>query len=116
MDCRDVRNAVMRKKKLKLVLLIVLLLGTSGFAWDVSRQADRQLTARVYVGCVHVYQTVGRPLLKGWVACRFRPTCSDYSIAAVQKHGILHGLSLTFKRLRSCQNSVPMGTVDNVPD
>ncbi|HXD34657.1 MAG TPA: membrane protein insertion efficiency factor YidD [Pyrinomonadaceae bacterium] len=106
----------MRKRKLKLVLLLVLLLGTSGFAWDVSRQPDRQLTARAYVGCVHVYQAVGRPLLKGWVACRFRPTCSDYSIAAVQRHGIIHGLALTFRRLRSCQNSVPMGTVDNVPD
>jgi putative membrane protein insertion efficiency factor len=106
----------MRRRKLKLILLVALVLSVSGFAWDVNRQADCQLTARAYVGCVHVYQAVGRPLLKGLVACRFRPTCSDYSIAAVQKHGILHGLSLTFKRLRSCTNSVPMGTIDKVPE
>ena len=106
----------MRRKKLKLILVLALALGTLGFGWDVSRQADKQLTARVYVGCVHVYQVVGRPMMKGIVACRFRPTCSDYSIAAVQHHGILKGLALTYRRIRSCTNSVPMGTIDKVPE
>ena len=104
------------RRRLILVLLLVTVLGVSGFTWDVSRQPDKQLSARAYVGCVHVYQLVGRPLLKGWVACRFRPTCSDYSIAAVQRHGTIRGLALTFKRLRSCTSEVKMGTVDNVPE
>jgi putative membrane protein insertion efficiency factor len=106
----------MRKKRLKLFLLIALSLGSLGFAFDLSRAPDKQLTAQVYIGTVHVYQVVGRPLLKGWVACRFRPTCSDYSIAAVQRHGTFRGLVLTFKRLRSCTNAVKMGTIDNVPN
>jgi len=106
----------MRKKKLKLILLLVLSLTGLGFVCDVSRRPDQQMTARAYVGCVHVYQAIGRPLLKGRVACRFRPTCSDYSIAAVQHHGIVRGLGLTYRRLRSCTNSVPMGTIDKVPD
>lgn len=106
----------MLSKKLRLILLLVVFLGASGFTWDLSRQPGHQVTGRVYVGCIHVYQAVGRPLLKGWVACRFRPTCSDYSIEAVERHGTIHGLALTYKRLRSCTNEVKMGTVDKVPE
>lgn len=105
----------MRNQRLRRILLLAALVAGLGFAWDVSRQPDRQLTARVYIGSVHVYQAVGRPLLKGRVACRYRPTCSDYSIGAVQQHGTLRGLVLTYKRIRSCTNEVPMGTVDLVP-
>ena len=103
----------MRKKKL--LILAVVLIACVGFAWDVSRQPEKQLTARVYIGSVHVYQAVGRPMLKGRVACRYRPTCSDYSIEAVQRHGTLRGLALTYQRIKSCTNDVPMGTVDIVP-
>lgn len=105
----------MRKTKLRLILLTTVLVAGLGFAWDVSRLPERQLTARVYISTVHVYQAVGRPLLKGKVACRYRPTCSDYSIEAVQRHGITRGLVLTYKRIRSCTNTVPPGTVDPVP-
>lgn len=106
----------MRNKKLKLILILALSLGGFGFAFDLSRAPESQLSAHAYIGCVHVYQAVGRPLLKGWVACRFRPTCSDYSIQAVQRHGIIRGLDLTYKRLRSCTNDVKMGTIDQVPN
>jgi len=104
----------MRKKKL-IILLAVVLTACVGFAWDVSRPPEKQLTARVYIGSVHVYQAVGRPMLKGRVACRYRPTCSDYSIEAVQRHGTLRGLALTYQRIKSCTNDVPMGTIDVVP-
>lgn len=106
----------MRRKKLKLILLLVLSLSGLGFVCDAARTPDKQLTAHAYVGCVHVYQAVGRPLLKGYVTCRFRPTCSDYSIAAVERHGIVRGLGMTYRRIRSCTNEVPMGTIDKVPD
>jgi hypothetical protein len=35
-------------------------------------------------------------------ACRFQPTCSQYSIEALKKHGALKGGWLTFKRIVSC--------------
>lgn len=35
-------------------------------------------------------------------ACRFTPTCSEYGIHALKKHGIFYGLFLTFKRLLKC--------------
>ncbi|HZE68422.1 MAG TPA: membrane protein insertion efficiency factor YidD [Pyrinomonadaceae bacterium] len=102
--------------KLKRILLLTVLVSGLALAVDVSRSPANQLTARAYVGCVRVYQAVGRPLLKGKVACRYRPTCSDYSIEAVQQHGTMRGLALTYKRIRSCTKDVPMGTVDMVPN
>ena len=106
----------MPKRKLKVILLAAVVVAGAGFTWDVSRRPERQITARVYIGSVRVYQAVGRPLLKGWVTCRYRPTCSDYSIGAVQRHGSLRGLALTYKRIRSCTDDVKMGTTDTVPE
>ena len=103
------------RRKTKIIFLSVVLFFGLAFVIDVLRQPENQLSARVYVGAVHIYQAVGRPLLEGTVACRFRPTCSDYSIQAVEKHGLVRGLGLTFKRLYSCQTDVPMGTIDEVP-
>ncbi|MGI6220114.1 MAG: membrane protein insertion efficiency factor YidD [Bacteroidaceae bacterium] len=34
--------------------------------------------------------------------CRFTPTCSQYAIEALKKHGPLKGLWLTLRRLLRC--------------
>jgi putative membrane protein insertion efficiency factor len=34
--------------------------------------------------------------------CRFDPTCSQYMIEAVEKHGVLRGLWLGLRRLMRC--------------
>lgn len=98
----------------KKVLALVLFAGLLIFC-DAMRSPENQLSASLYIGSVHLYQEFGRPMLDGVVACRFNPTCSVYSIQAVQKYGILQGLFLTVKRLASCTNDVPMGTIDEVP-
>ena len=103
-------------KKRRLLILSALLLFQLGLMIDLCRRPGEQVTGKVYVAAVHVYQTFGRPLLAGKVACRFRPTCSDYSIAAVEKHGTVRGLVLTCKRIMSCTHKVPMGTNDVVPE
>lgn len=82
---------------------------------DSYRAAENQVTSWAYVKFVHLYQWGGRPLLKGHVQCRFEPTCSEYSIAAVETHGIRWGLVLTYKRLLSCTHDVPLGVIDLVP-
>jgi hypothetical protein len=89
--------------------LVVLTIG------DTFREPSAQITGRLYVASVHVYQAVGRPLLKGHIRCRYEPTCSDYSIEAVQRFGIRKGLMMTDRRIRSCQATVPLGTYDPVP-
>lgn len=95
-----------------LLVFVTMLLLT---VLDSFRAPESQLTARTYIGAVHVYQSCGRPLLKGRVVCRFCPSCSDYSIQAVQLHGIRRGLLLTFDRLSRCNHTTPLGTYDPVP-
>jgi uncharacterized protein len=95
------------------LFLIALLLVLAGL--DSLRRPDQQFTGRFYVGAVHAYQHYGRPLSRKFIACRYDPTCSEYSIQAVRKHGIRSGLVLTFKRLFSCTAAVPFGTLDPVP-
>lgn len=82
---------------------------------DTFRSPSDQITGRLYVDAVRVYQAIGRPLLRGHVRCRYKPSCSEYSIQAVQTHGIRKGLVLTRERLASCQTEVPLGTPDPVP-
>ena len=83
---------------------------------DGLRAPSRQISARVYVALVRGYQRVVRPYLRGYVCCRYRPSCSEYSIEAVQRHGIAKGLQLTVCRLCRCTRSVPVGTDDPLPD
>jgi putative membrane protein insertion efficiency factor len=46
-----------------------------------------------------------RLLLSPWLgsSCRFEPTCSAYSIEALERHGALAGSWLTLARLARCQ-------------
>lgn len=55
---------------------------------------------RLLVAAVKAY----RLLLSPWVgnACRFTPTCSVYSIEALEKHGALAGTYLTLRRIGRC--------------
>ena len=56
------------------------------------------------------YQANISPLLKG--QCRFTPTCSQYGLQAVEKHGAFKGGWLTLKRIFRCN---PWGTGGNDP-
>jgi putative component of membrane protein insertase Oxa1/YidC/SpoIIIJ protein YidD len=85
-------------------------------AADALRPADRQFSARAYVGLVEFYQADISPRLRSYITCRYRPTCSEYSKQAVLRFGILRGLALSWRRLNSCQRTVPLGTLDPVPD
>ena len=46
------------------------------------------------------YKLVVSPLLPS--ACRYYPTCSEYMLEAVRKHGALKGIWLGVKRLGRC--------------
>jgi putative membrane protein insertion efficiency factor len=95
-------------------LAILALLAAAACA-DTFQRPDRQLTSRVYIALVRGYQSVGSPLLTPYVQCRYRPTCSRYSIETVQRYGLRKGLALTAARLWRCRGRVPLGTSDPVP-
>ena len=49
---------------------------------------------------IRAYQLVISPWLPN--SCRFTPTCSQYGIEALQKHGLFKGGYLLTKRLLRC--------------
>lgn len=46
------------------------------------------------------YQYLVSPYLPN--ACRYNPTCSQYAIEAITKHGVFKGTYLAIKRIGSC--------------
>jgi uncharacterized protein len=52
------------------------------------------------IGLVKVYQYVISPILPN--SCRYTPTCSQYAIIAIKKHGVIKGTFLAVKRIISC--------------
>jgi len=83
---------------------------------DSLRSPPKQVTVKAYSHAICLYQATSGPILSKFVCCRYHPTCSAYSIAAVQKHGIRKGLLLSVKRFMSCTKKVPNGTPDPVLD
>lgn len=62
---------------------------------------------------VRAYQVTLSPLLPA--ACRYQPSCSNYAIEALQKHGALRGGWLAAKRIARC-HPFHAGGYDPVPD
>lgn len=58
------------------------------------------------------YQLVISPLLGQ--RCRFYPSCSQYTLEAVETHGVLRGLWLGVRRVSRCHPFHP-GGFDPVP-
>jgi putative membrane protein insertion efficiency factor len=54
----------------------------------------------VFIALVRLYQILISPLLGS--NCRFTPTCSAYSVEALQKHGAWKGGWLAIKRISRC--------------
>lgn len=59
-----------------------------------------KLLALPLIALVRIYQFVISPLLPG--SCRFTPSCSDYGLQALRKHGAFRGGWLTLKRIVTC--------------
>ena len=61
---------------------------------------------------IRLYQRLISPAFPS--RCRFYPTCSQYAIEAIEKHGPLKGGWLAAKRIARCHPLHP-GGVDPVP-
>ena len=67
---------------------------------------------RVLRGLIRLYQLCVSPFIAPH--CRFHPTCSQYGVEALEKHGTRRGLWLTARRLCRCHPWHP-GGFDPVP-
>lgn len=66
-----------------------------------------QLPSRIAIWLIRFYQVAVSPLLGP--RCRFRPTCSEYAIQAIQKYGLLRGSRKGIVRLLKCHPFHPGG-------
>jgi len=64
------------------------------------------------VKLIKLYQRVHPAFFSG--CCRFYPTCSNYAIEALEKHGVIKGTLLSIWRILRCQPFCK-GGVDLVP-
>lgn len=68
--------------------------------------------SRFLLALIHVYRYSLSPLLGP--NCRFFPSCSDYALQAIDKHGAGYGSWLALKRIARCHPWHP-GGFDPVP-
>lgn len=68
---------------------------------------------KIFIFIIRLYQKFLSPFLGA--QCRYTPTCSQYAVEALQKHGALRGGWLAFKRILSCNPWGGHGH-DPVPD
>lgn len=74
--------------------------------------AITRLPGRLLVALIRGYQRVLSPALPP--ACRFYPSCSQYALEAVSRHGAIRGGWLAVRRLARCHPFNP-GGFDPVP-
>lgn len=60
----------------------------------------RNLPKKSVIFLIWIYKIILSPFLGR--NCRFQPGCSNYAIEAVERHGVIHGVWLTIKRLGRC--------------
>jgi len=84
----------------------------SGSTGAGSRPEVAAAVAKMLVLLVRAYQWLIRPLIGA--RCRFHPSCSEYAIEALHRHGAVRGSWLTTRRLCRCHPYNP-GGFDPVP-
>ena len=63
---------------------------------------------------IYIYQSAISPFVGGKAACRFTPTCSEYTKQAIDKYGIFRGVYMGIKRISRCRPGGGFG-YDPVP-
>ena len=70
--------------------------------------------SRVAIAMVRMYQYAISPFTGGRAACRFTPTCSEYTRIAIEKYGVFRGTWMGIKRISRCRPGGGFG-YDPVP-
>ena len=83
-----------------------------GSAARTSLALVRAVPRLVLLGALRAYQLYISPMRPA--TCRFYPSCSQYAVIAVTRHGAVRGTWLAASRLLRCNPWNP-GGVDDVP-
>ena len=60
----------------------------------------KKCLSTIFLGLIRFYQVAISPHTPP--SCRFTPTCSQYAIEAIRKHGPFKGLYLAIRRILRC--------------
>ncbi|PLS85804.1 MAG: membrane protein insertion efficiency factor YidD [Actinobacteria bacterium] len=69
------------------------------------------LPRNLAVAAIKLYQRAISPMLPD--SCRFQPSCSRYTLLAIQKHGVIKGILMGSWRIMRC-NPFSKGGFDPV--
>ncbi len=78
----------------------------------MTARSQRALRAAALVA-VRCYQVEWRPL-NLW-GCKFYPSCSNYALEVIERHGAWRGTGLALRRLLRCRPGV-LGGYDPIPE
>ena len=60
----------------------------------------REIIIFPFVFLIKIYQFLISPIIGK--NCRFNPTCSNYAMEALKKHGLIVGIYYSVKRISKC--------------
>ncbi|MBA2423462.1 MAG: membrane protein insertion efficiency factor YidD [Chitinophagales bacterium] len=63
-----------------------------------------KIFSNFFILLIRLYQQVISPWISS--SCRFTPTCSEYAVGAIKKHGPLKGGWMAIRRIATCH---PLG-------
>jgi putative membrane protein insertion efficiency factor len=66
----------------------------------------------ILIAVLRAYKRLVSPLLRP--SCRYLPTCSEYAMEALERHGVIRGCALAFWRVLRC-HPFAHGGYDPVP-
>ncbi len=72
-----------------------------------SREVKIKELKTLIIAFIRLYRYIISPVLPN--SCRFAPTCSEYSMEAVDKYGALKGSYLSLRRILKCHPFHPGG-------
>ena len=72
-----------------------------------------KLLKKIIIALIRFYQLALSPLKQP--TCRFSPTCSKYSIEAIERFGVIKGTYLSVRRILKC-HPFHEGGYDPVPE
>ena len=79
-----------------------------------NRQNQNNFITLIAIGLVRIYQSCISPFIGGRAACRFVPSCSEYTATAIKKYGAWRGTIMGMRRILRCRPGGGFG-YDPVP-